>query len=80
MISLVSLYLQAFDLGAKEVHLQAWGSSVAQLSSTAFDLAGIDPQRVVVKLPCTLEGIQTAGLLRDSNVRVNVTVSFGTLF
>ena len=29
-----------------------------KLSSVAFDLAGINPKQVVVKLPCTLEGIQ----------------------
>jgi hypothetical protein len=31
-------------------YTQAWGSSVAELSSIAYDLAGIDPQRIVVKV------------------------------
>ncbi len=30
-----------------------------------------------VKLPCTLEGIQTAALLRESNVRVTITGELG---
>ena len=43
--------VQAFDLGVKEVQLQAWGDSVQKMSSVAFDLAGIDPKRVVVSAP-----------------------------
>ena len=61
--------MQAFDLGVQEVHFQSWGDNVQKLSSVAFDLAGINPKQVVVKLPCTLEGIQTAALLRDANIR-----------
>lgn len=60
-------------MGVQEVHLQAWGGTVQKMSSIAFDLAGIDPARVVVKLPCTLEGMQTAALLRESNIRVTIT-------
>ena len=55
------------------MHLQAWGDTVQKLSSVAFDLAGINPKKVVVKLPCTLEGIQTAALLRDANIRLSMT-------
>ncbi|KAL6762257.1 fructose-6-P aldolase [Haematococcus lacustris] len=71
--SISGLAKAGFDMGAKEIHLQAWGSNVTSMSSIAFDLSGIDPEKVVVKLPCTLEGVQTAGLLRDSNVRVTLT-------
>ncbi|KAJ9518453.1 hypothetical protein QJQ45_018496 [Haematococcus lacustris] len=90
--SISALAKAGFDMGAKEIHLQAsckpcslyswhanspppqaWGSNVTSMSSIAFDLSGIDPEKVVVKLPCTLEGVQTAGLLRDSNVRVTLT-------
>jgi len=70
---LTTLAKTALDLGAQEVQLQAWGPSVQKLSSVAFDLAGIDPHRIVVKLPCTLEGTQTAALLRESNIRVTLT-------
>jgi transaldolase len=55
------------------VQLQSWGSGVQKLSSNAFDLAGIDPKRVVVKLPCTYDGIQTAALLAESHIRVTIT-------
>ena len=67
------LCAQAFDLGVQELHLQSWGDNVQKLSSVAFDLAGINPKQVVVKLPCTLEGIETAALLRDANIRVTIT-------
>lgn len=39
---------QVFELGASELQLQSWGSNVQRLSSVAFDLAGIDPKRIVV--------------------------------
>ena len=54
----LNIATQAFDLGVQELHLQSWGDNVQKLSSVAFDLAGINPKQVVVKLPCTLEGIQ----------------------
>lgn len=73
MKGLTALARTAFDMGAQEVHIQAWGSTVQRMSSVAFDLAGIDPERIVVKLPCTLEGTQTAALLRESNIRVTLT-------
>ena len=68
-INFIHAAMQAFDLGVQELHLQSWGDNVQKLSSVAFDLAGINPKQVVVKLPCTLEGIQTAALLRDANIR-----------
>lgn len=73
--SLTAMAQTAFDMGACEVQLQSWGQTVKKLSSVAFDLAGIDPKRIVVKLPCTLEGIQTASLLRDSNSNIRVTIT-----
>jgi hypothetical protein len=56
MLHADSCILQAFDLGAQEVQLQAWGPSVQKLSSVAFDLAGIDPNRIVVSI-CTRASI-----------------------
>eukprot|EP00955_Chlamydomonas_euryale_P065966 359412-Chlamydomonas_euryale.AAC.11 len=64
---------QAFEMGAREVQLQTWGSTVQAMSSNALNLAGIDPRRVVVKLPCTPEGIQAASLLSESDIRVTIT-------
>ena len=60
---------QAFDLGVQELHLQSWGDNVQKLSSVAFDLAGINPKQVVVKLPCTLEGIQVSSAKPGLNIK-----------
>ncbi|GAX82614.1 hypothetical protein CEUSTIGMA_g10040.t1 [Chlamydomonas eustigma] len=70
--ALTSLAQDAFELGAQEMHLQVWGDTVQKLSSVAFDLAGINPRQIVIKLPCTLEGIQTATLMRDANIRITI--------
>lgn len=37
----------------------------------------LHPPALQVKLPCTLEGTQTAALLRESNIRVTLTVGEG---
>ena len=52
--------MQAFDLGAQEIQLQAWGNSVDQMLSVAYDIAALD-RRVVVKLPITETGLEVAG-------------------
>lgn len=51
------MFCQAFDMGAQEVHIQAWGSTVQRMSSVAFDLAGIDPERIVVSAHTHTTGV-----------------------
>lgn len=41
--------MQANELGAHELQLQAWGDSVQKIYSVALDLFGIDPKMVVVR-------------------------------
>ena len=65
-------YTQAWSLGAKELQLQAWGSSAAKMYSVGLDLAGID-NRVVVKLPITDAGVEAAALLKKQGVLVTLT-------
>ena len=65
--------LQAWDLGAQELQLQAWGDTAGKLFSVGLDLAAIDAARVVVKLPITAEGVEAAAYLKDRNVRVTLT-------
>ena len=65
-------YMQAWSLGAKELQLQAWGSSAAKMYSVGLDLAGID-NRVVVKLPITDAGVEAAALLKKQGVLVTLT-------
>lgn len=64
--------LQAWSLGAKELQLQAWGTSAAKMYSVGLDLAGID-NRVVVKLPITDAGVEAAALLKKQGVIVTLT-------
>ena len=64
--------MQAWSLGAKELQLQAWGSSAAKMYSVGLDLAGID-NRVVVKLPITDAGMEAAALLKKQGVLVTLT-------
>ncbi|KAG2431800.1 hypothetical protein HXX76_009295 [Chlamydomonas incerta] len=61
------------ELGVKEMQFQAWGDSAQSMVSVALDLFGMNPELVVVKLPCTLEGFQAAALLRESSVRITMT-------
>lgn len=67
------LFAQAWDLGAQELQLQAWGDSAGRLFSVGLDLAAIDAARIVVKLPVTAEGVEAAAYLKDRNVRVTLT-------
>lgn len=60
-------------LGMTEMQFQAWGESPNKMVSVALDLFGMNPDIVVVKLPCTLEGLQAAALLRESSVRTTIT-------
>ncbi|KAK9840782.1 hypothetical protein WJX81_004350 [Elliptochloris bilobata] len=64
---------QAWDLGAQELQLQAWGDTAGRLFSVGLDLAAIDAARIVVKLPITAEGVEAAAYLKDRNVRVTLT-------
>lgn len=70
--SMRQLARHAFELDAGELHLQAWGSTMADLYSCALDLYELD-SRIVVKLPMTLEGIKASRRLVDDGVPVTFT-------
>ena len=63
---------QAFNLGAKEVQLQTWGTSVDALVKTGKLLAAID-DRVVVKVPITQVGTEAASRLIAQGIRITLT-------
>jgi transaldolase len=63
---------QAFNLGAKEVQLQTWGTSVDALVKTGELLAAID-DRVVVKIPITKVGTEAASRLIAQGIRITLT-------
>lgn len=66
---------QAFDLGACEIHLQAWGRTVGALYDCGKRLAEIDPQ-VVVKLPITKAGCAAGRQLIEEGERVTFTAVY----
>ena len=65
----------AFELDIEELQLQAWGETVAEMYSNALDLAELDT-RVVVKVPMTMDGIQTARRLVNDEVPVTFTAVY----
>ncbi len=69
---LQELARQAFHLGAKEVQLQTWGTSVDALVKTGKLLAAID-DRIVVKIPITQVGTQAASRLIADGIRITLT-------
>jgi transaldolase len=69
---LTELARQAFDLGAKEVQLQTWGTSVDSLVKTGKLLAAID-DRIVVKAPITKVGTEAASRLIASGIWITLT-------
>lgn len=62
----------AFKLGAKEIQLQTWGSSIEQLVEIGKQLAAID-DRVVIKVPITQLGTQAASQLITQGIRTTLT-------
>jgi transaldolase len=69
---LKALAVQAFQLGAQEVQLQAWGNTVERYLQTGQALGEIDP-RVVVKVPATRIGTTAAVRLLRQGIRVTLT-------
>ena len=74
--SLRALTHEATGLGAREIHLQAWGDSAEAYYACGQALAAIDPPRVCVKLPITHAGSMAAGRLLALGVRVTFTACF----
>ncbi len=78
---LKELARQAFDLGAKEIQLQTWGTSVDALVKTGERLAAISDcpegtgkaDRIVVKVPITQIGTEAASRLIAQGIRITLT-------
>lgn len=73
--SLTKLATKAFGLGAQEVQLQTWGDTKQTLVNTGQALAKID-QRVVVKVPITQLGTESASILIANGIRVTMTAVY----
>lgn len=74
--SLQRLCRRAVDHGLQEIHLQTWGRSVDEARDRGLELAALDPQRVVVKVPIDLQGCHTARSLLDAGLRVTFTACY----
>lgn len=70
--TLQTLTQTALDLGAHEIHLQTWGTTVETLVARATQLAAIAPQ-VVVKVPITRMGVEAAARMRALGLRTTLT-------
>jgi transaldolase len=66
---------RAFTLGAREVHLQAWGADADALVACGRVLAGVAPE-VAVKLPATASGLQAARRLLTEGHTVTLTAVY----
>ncbi|MFN9619246.1 MAG: transaldolase family protein [Synechococcaceae cyanobacterium] len=73
---LEGLAREAFSLGARELHLQTWGTDVTTATAHGLALARIDPSRVLVKVPVTLAGAETARRLIAEGVSVTFTACY----
>jgi len=73
LASLQGLSLRALELGARELHLQAWGDDLAGCGAA---LAAIAPGRIWVKLPITRSGTEAARLLTAAGVSITFTACY----
>jgi transaldolase len=70
--NLAGLAAKAFDLGAREIHLQVWGGDMDAMLARGRQLAAVDP-RVSVQVPITEAGLSCARQLLDEGARVTLT-------
>ncbi len=75
LASLARLGGRAFDLGAREIHLQVWGDDEDALVACGRELAGLAPE-VAVKVPATEMGLRAARRLLAEEIGVTVTAVY----
>lgn len=73
---LQALARQALDLGAREIHLQTWGAEATTAIAIGRQLAAIDRQRVLVKVPIDRQGIDTARQLLAEGIAITFTACY----
>ena len=60
----------------EEFMCQSWGSSAIEIYETGMALSRPDRDRIVVKVPVTMMGVEAAHLLHQSGVRTCLTACF----
>ena len=73
---LAQLCAEALGLGAREIHLQAWGETAEAFYACGRRLAALAPEQVLVKLPMTREGCTAAARLIAAGQRVTFTACY----
>lgn len=76
LTNLEALAAEALALGARELHLQCWGADADAATACGLALARLDPARVLVKVPVTREGAETARRLIAEGVAVTFTACY----
>ena len=59
-----------------EFQVQTWGEDSDEMWENGIALARLDPERLVVKVPATMEGIKAANALVVDGVRVTITAAY----
>lgn len=67
---------QAFANGAQEIQLQVYATEPHLMVQEGKELAQIDPQRVVVKIPATPAGYTAAVQLAHMGIRITLTAVY----
>jgi transaldolase len=66
----------AFDLGAKEIHLQTYSADAGAIVREGTELASLNPKQVAVKIPAVPLGYAAAARLASQGVRVTMTAVY----
>lgn len=75
--ALSALARNALEFDAvEEFQVQTWGEDSDEMWKNGIALARQDPERLVVKVPATLEGIKAANALVCDGVRVTITAAY----
>jgi len=66
------------DFGCREFMIQAWGGTTENLIKTGRAIGAFDPvqNRIVVKVPCTVDGFAAATVLGGEGVRICMTACY----
>lgn len=70
--TLAEMARTGFDLGAREIHMQVWGTSAETMLAVGRQLAALD-DRIAVKVPITRAGCACARQLIAEGARVTLT-------
>lgn len=65
----------AFDMGAKEIHMQVWGTTADEMVQVGEQIAAMG-SHVVIKIPITQEGTFCAARLIAAGVPVTMTALY----